>query len=127
MTKLPFPYSYYFSKYSEGKCPFCDSENLVSSDNDDIVKCTGYENGGYLSEVSCETYGHDGDGVCDTCGETNEYPLRGDIKGDVYLCEDCHHGVNFTKMELITDLFEHHDNQPCKHCDWHKEKSERQT
>lgn len=84
--------------------------------------CSGYETGGYISESACDQYAHDRDGECDTCADVERFHQEA-VKDDVYLCNDCHHGVNFTKMELVKDLFEHNNDVPCEHCEWHKEKA----
>jgi hypothetical protein len=117
--KLKHPFSYYWKKYMEGKCPFCDSDELATSEDGRLVFCTGYEKGGYISLESCEAYGEARDGYCKYCVD-EENVNREIVKGSAFLCEHCGHGVNFDKQELITDLFTHSDDKNCKHCKWHK-------
>jgi len=121
--KLKYPFSYYWKSYAEWRCPFCSSgDDLFSSDNLDVVFCSGYEQGGYISSYACEANsagGVDAEGHCKYCW-AGDYGDRTFVKDIVYLCENCAHGVNFTKMELITDLFLHGNKGPCKHCSWHE-------
>ncbi|MEM3526560.1 MAG: hypothetical protein QXV37_04015 [Candidatus Jordarchaeaceae archaeon] len=121
---MKYPFDYYWRSYKEGKCPFCGFSSLFYSANDEIIFCKGY--GGYTSMDACEIYskgGPDAEGHCKYCW-AGDYCDRVIIKDKAYLCEDCGHGINFTKMELITDLFTHNEKD-CKHCSWHKEKAKK--
>lgn len=119
--KLKYPFNYYWKSYTEWSCPFCGSHgNIYSTDNLDIIFCDGYGNGGYITSYADEVYAHDRNGQCDPCVDCGFLHRNIVEKEIVYLCENCAHGVNFTKMELITDLFKHDKNVPCKHCEWHE-------
>ena len=121
--KLSFPFSYYWKSYSEGECPFCKSESLVCSKHGDLFWCRVYAT--YVSDGACEVYAcackGRCDNCCDNCGPTVDYILREEVEDEVFFCEDCRHGVNFTEMKLITDFLEQHKKEPCKHCQWHSD------
>ena len=103
---LSFPFSYYWKNYLEGKCPFCKSKSLVCSKNGNLFWCRAYCT--YVSDGVCEMYAcaNKGkcDNCCDNCGPLFDYIYREEIEDEVIFCEDCHHGVNFTKMKLITQF-----------------------
>jgi hypothetical protein len=119
--RLSFPFSYYWKSYSKSECPFCKSKSLACSKNGDLFWCRGYAT--YVSDGACEGYacsckGHC-DNCCDNCGPTVDYILREEVEDEVFFCEDCHHGVNFTEMKLITGFFEQREKALCKYCQWH--------
>lgn len=133
--KLEYPYNYYWKKYAiKSKCPFCDADIEFTSENYDIVKCNAY--GGFLSIHADASYALD-QGECkkcmpcdpledrswsvEKCEETS--PYREVVKEDMFLCEQCHHGVLFSSPpEMVKELFLHPgDEKECKHCRWHEE------
>ena len=130
--KLDYPYKYYWSRYAEEcVCPFCKSDQIYTSDNYDIIFCEAY--GGYLSIYADSSYAGD-KGDCkncipsdplmdgkswsvEKCEETS--PCRHVVKDPMFLCEECHHGVIFTKPpKMVKELFLH-PKEDCKHCNWH--------
>ncbi|MCQ1534979.1 hypothetical protein FTO70_04605 [Methanosarcina sp. KYL-1] len=74
--------------YENGRCPFCDSDNV-----DVAIKCSFY--GGYT--IQCEGYF---DGACAYCATKDR-----EVDQDVYLCWDCHQGYNFRVKRVVTDQF----------------------
>jgi hypothetical protein len=133
MSKLKHPFNYYWKKYMEGKCPFCDADIIHTFENDEIIFCSGY--GGYL--VIYQDAAIAGrDGLCKQCLSTdplqddysNQYfeetsPYREIIKGQGFLCEECGHGVYFDEMKVFQELFKLHNENTCKHCLWHNNQS----
>lgn len=135
--KLKYPFNYYWSKYVEGKCPFCDDDSsLQTFENYDVIYCSIYD--GYLGIYQDDAFaGPEGDGECKTChridfysGKTGnnfieeaegESPYREVVRGQGFLCENCGHGINFDKKEVFQVLFERHDEKACKHCTWHNQ------
>ncbi|MFA5929547.1 MAG: hypothetical protein WC861_01565 [Candidatus Micrarchaeia archaeon] len=120
MQKLPYPFSYYWKAYAEGKCPFCDSKDFV--DSSDIVFCSGYEMGGYLLKAECDTFASDGDGQCKYCRD-GDFADREMVKGAIFLCRDCEHGVNFKDKTIFANIFTSHNPKKCKYCEWHSKKT----
>ncbi|MGD0070894.1 MAG: hypothetical protein ABSB71_04975 [Candidatus Bathyarchaeia archaeon] len=133
--KLEYPFDYYWKKYSEGHCPFCDSEEIQDFENLDVAHCSVY--GGYLSIYQDEAFAG-GDGMCKNCESTEDITSTGDdfieeaedtspyrtiAKGNGFLCEECNHGVDFEKAKVFQVLFHNHDEKTCKHCTWHNSKS----
>lgn len=136
--KLPYPFSYYWSKYSQGKCPLCDDETSFQSfDNLDVIHCSIY--GGYLGINQDDALaGPNGEGHCKICHRINfdsgktgdafiedaegDSPYREVVKGRGFLCENCNHGINFDKKEVFQVLFQKHDEKTCKHCIWHNQR-----
>lgn len=120
---LSFPFSYYWKNYLKGECPFCESKNLACSKNGDLFWCRGYNT--YVSDNACERYAcackGQCDSCCDNCGPTIDYILRERVEDEVFFCEECGHGVNFTEMRLVTDFFEQRKKAPCKYCQWHSD------
>jgi hypothetical protein len=45
--KLQYPFDYYWKKYNEGNCPFCNDSEINYMENLDVIYCSIY--GGYLS------------------------------------------------------------------------------
>jgi hypothetical protein len=53
--KLPHPFSWYYKSFEvEGKCPFCGSETVYSTRNNDALFCRHYAC--YVSVYDCESY-----------------------------------------------------------------------
>lgn len=121
----------------EGKCPFCDSQEIYTFENYDVVHCSIY--GGYLSIYQDDAFaGPESDGECKICHPTrgisaigDEFvkevedtsPFRTVAKGQGFLCEGCGHGVDFDRVKVFQVLFEKHDEKTCKHCTWHNIRS----
>jgi len=120
---LSFPFNDYWKSYLDGECPFCKSKRLVCSTNGDLFWCRAYCT--YVSDGVCECYASVNEGkcdnCCDNCGQIIDYIFREEVEDEVIFCEDCHHGVNFTEIKIVTDLFEKREKTPCKHCQWHLE------
>ena len=120
---LAFPFSHYWKSYSEGECPFCKSDSLVCSEHGDLFWCRGYAS--YVSNAVCEEYLCACKGQCDdcckNCGPTVDYFLREEVEAEVFLCEKCRHGVNFTQMKLVNDFVEQREKATCNYCQWHSE------
>jgi len=109
----------------EHQCPFCGSSDIESTENLDIIFCSGYEDGGYITRSACEVYAEDQEGHCKYCfwdehmlppEELPENPWRtfGEIVREdlVFLCNDCGLGVNFGKREVIGDFFKKPEKCP---------------
>ena len=113
---------------------------LNTSENRDILFCQAY--GGYLSIYADASYAL-GDGECKNCevadpleeGQTwnpedveKSSPYRELVKDEMFLCDDCHHGVIFTESpQMVKGLFLHSDEKEiCKHCEWHEKRVKKQ-
>ncbi len=133
--KLPKPFDYYWKMYTDSKCPFCGEPLGYTFNSEDIIYCSQY--GGYCTIYQDATYaGHDG--LCKNCvsmdpiQDGKNYSKekvegmsigRSVMDGQGFLCEHCHHGINFDKMEVFQELFEKHDEKSCAHCSWHNQRS----
>jgi len=122
----------------DGTCPFCDDDSqLQTFENLDVVRCAIY--GGYLATYQCDAIaGPSGDGYCKSCPRIDfnsgkigdafikdaedESPFRKVVDGQGFLCENCHHGVNFDTNEVFQELFMKHDEKTCKHCTLHNQR-----
>lgn len=131
MTKLDHPFSYYWKKYKEGRCPFCNADIQQTFENDDVVHCSIY--GGYLAIYQDAAFAGE-DGECKQCERMDPLtegfskkafeetsPYREITEGQGFLCEECGHGVYFDKLKMFQELFKLHDEKTCKHCSWHNE------
>jgi len=135
---LSYPFNYYWKKYLEGKCPFCGSDIEYTMENGDIIYCSHY--GGYLVIYQDAAFAGDDDlGDCRDCvpmdplrdgfskegfeSEENAPWGRKIVEGDGFLCEVCHHGVDFRRQVMFQELFTSHDENNCKHCKWHNDHS----
>ena len=65
--KLPYPYNWYYKSYvRDNKCPFCGSENIYCSRDNNVVFCRHYQC--YVSLHDCESQtGEDAIGGCKSC------------------------------------------------------------
>jgi len=69
--KLPHPYSWYYKSFAvDNKCPFCGSDQIYSTRNNDVVYCRAY--GCYVSLQDCESqmpehFGDEPMGACKHC------------------------------------------------------------
>jgi hypothetical protein len=129
MKKYTYPYSYYAQKFYDekaAKCPFCNEDIIYTSENKDIVFCQQY--GGYITVHACESYRDPADGDCGNCRPSDEKAGKFEfVTDDGFLCENCHHGVIFSKKPVFfTELFLHDDKKECKHCKTHNERVERE-
>jgi len=68
MGKLPHPFNWYYKSFIvENKCPFCGSEHVYNSRDNDVVFCRHYQS--YVSLYDCgASMGEDaGAGGCKAC------------------------------------------------------------
>jgi hypothetical protein len=68
--KLPHPFNWYYKSFAiDGKCPFCKSDHIYCSLDNDVVFCRGY--GCYVSVYDCEgsigNIHEEGSGACKGC------------------------------------------------------------
>lgn len=65
--KLPRPFNWYYKSFEiKGECPFCKSDSIYSTRNNDVVFCRHYQC--YVSTYDCESQmGEEGEGGCKAC------------------------------------------------------------
>jgi len=115
------PFNYYYSKYEEDRCPFCendDSHKLHFFLNDDVVYCRAYK--GYIVRDRCEAL-MGGEGFCSKCTICDNYNNTLGLPG--FICEACNHGVSFGTKKVFQVLFNTHDSNNCIHCTNHNSKA----
>jgi hypothetical protein len=70
--KLPHPYSWYYKSFAvDNKCPFCGSDQIYSTKDNDVIYCSSYNC--YVSLQDCESqmpehFGEEAEGSCKMCG-----------------------------------------------------------
>jgi len=115
--KLPHPFSWYYRSFEvDCKCPFCKSETIYSTRNNDVIFCRHY--GCYVSLYDCESqFSEDGEGEggCKYCSsepsrfcpieKTSISSYDCEDKGHPY-CKTCKSQEIFlpTQGELTSDL-----------------------
>lgn len=117
-SKLRYPFNYYWRKFQEGKCPFCD-EDIEYEFGGDIIYCNQYN--GYITAYQDEAV-IGSEGPCRICSTMREMYVT-ETEGSGFLCENCHHGISFDELKMFQELFHLHDEEKCVHCTWHSKKS----
>lgn len=122
--KLNHPFNYYWKRYSEGKCPFCDADLIATSENKDLIRCREY--GGYLTAQACESYRNPADGRCAECPSNEDGNYFEFVEDTGFLCGECNHGVIFSDPpKMIIDMFLHGNQENCSKCNGHYSAVER--
>lgn len=108
MVKLKPPFSYYYKSITEGVCPLFQSDDIKDSRSNEVIWCDGYEDGGYVAKIACETYADDSlrteEGHCRSCAIA-DFVNRNKPKGLVVVCEDCSKAIDFEKQQVNDILF----------------------
>jgi len=106
--KLPHPFNWYYKSFViDGKCPFCKSDHVYSSLDNDVVFCRGYQC--YVSVYDCEgsmgDIHEEGSGACKGCNwETNIFCPLERTSIPITDCRETREHTHFCKKCKSTEI-----------------------
>jgi len=98
MTKLLAPYKWYYKSMINGKCPMCQSQEISTSRDKEIIWCNGW-GGTYVTTDTCEQRANEKEGDCNECCEW-DFKYRVYPNETVMVCENCQTAINFETQKV---------------------------